>query len=357
MSVIKKLFFNDKTARLLAIALMAAMIAGCKADGGNAEVPSRTAQSEQVTPKPVGNAASGKGNKGSANNSDLGDAEDYSEYSDPGDTEDYSEYSDPGDTEDYSEFSDPGDGVRIYREDGYDWWGYYLNEMETKTLGITNFNGESFLFSIATMEGPEFDGAAAVEGPFASYMDMEFEISDDFETISVSLVEWRDDSADREIFIDVYYRTHNEDDDYSDASEDGLNEYIDEAHGLRLMYPDMFDSSATLDENGMIARFASLTGTEVLAYWSMQNTYDENAAEFMSSLTTIDSQSLGGNVVIGYGEDLNQETGEVTPYAGYWVVDPEWIACVNIELEAVEEAAWWFGQLENDIVSVERLFD
>ncbi len=87
------------------------------------------------------------------------------------------------------------------------WWGFYLNESDNKSLNISNFNGSSFSFQLNAIDGDTFEGSAAVDGNVAEYMDLVFVYNGD--EISVTLSEQRDDSYEREIFVDLYYRTYN----------------------------------------------------------------------------------------------------------------------------------------------------
>ena len=93
----------------------------------------------------------------------------------------------------------------------YSWWGSYINEQENKTISISNYTGTTLLFTITTMAGESIDGAAPVSGDHktAEYMDLIFSISEDSDTITVSIPERRSDSASRDIFKDVYSRTEN----------------------------------------------------------------------------------------------------------------------------------------------------
>ncbi|MCL2748161.1 MAG: hypothetical protein FWE59_05845 [Oscillospiraceae bacterium] len=136
---------------------------------------------------------------------------------DPGNDPNFDPGCDPGD----DPGNDPGDvptknpgGGDDPAADQYDWWGVYHNEADNKALSISSFRANPdgqyhFSFTLATMDGYELDGTAAVEGNLASYMDLEFEIDENSWYINVSQVESRADSADRAPFVDIYYQTDN----------------------------------------------------------------------------------------------------------------------------------------------------
>ena len=100
-------------------------------------------------------------------------------------------------------------GDNAFQDGDYDWWGSYLNEQENKVLNINNFDGQSFAFSFIVFNGDPFEGVAVVEDNLAYYMDLQFDIAESSEYIIVSLFENRGDSAEREEFVDVYYRNNN----------------------------------------------------------------------------------------------------------------------------------------------------
>lgn len=129
--------------------------------------------------------------------------------------------------------------------------------------------------------------------------------------------------------------------------------YMDKVYGLLLSYPIVFSSEGHMDEDGTV-RFESRQDGAALLYWVIPNTYDEDPAEFRDRVSSAESKELAGNVVIAWGEDMNQETGETAPCAYYWVVDVDWIACVSIQCESPEDAARWYGLLENSAVYIEN---
>lgn len=83
------------------------------------------------------------------------------------------------------------------------WWGTYKSN-EGKRLGITNYNGSSFLFSLTDEEGRTFDGAAPTEENRASYMDLHFLLEGDVLTITQE--EGRADADARKSFTGKYRR-------------------------------------------------------------------------------------------------------------------------------------------------------
>jgi|GEM_PF-2529693 len=96
-----------------------------------------------------------------------------------------------------------------------DWWGIYKNADETKTLSISNFNTNPegiyyFNFVITTTDGITFDGTATVDGYSGQYMDMTFAMGIGENDVTIWIDEPQTDSADREIFVDTYFRTTDE---------------------------------------------------------------------------------------------------------------------------------------------------
>jgi len=98
--------------------------------------------------------------------------------------------------------------AEIDREDA-PWQGSYRNSDETKSLNITNFDGESFSFNLTSTDGVSFDGVATVDEYAAYYMDLIFAMSVKGNDVSIWIDEPIDGSYEREPFIDTYFRTEN----------------------------------------------------------------------------------------------------------------------------------------------------
>ena len=87
------------------------------------------------------------------------------------------------------------------------WWGEYHSE--SGALGITNFNGRSFLFTFLMNDGTEYNGAAPVyeENPFkAEYMDLTFSLDETSNMIIVSQEMGMEDELDRAGLTGEYNR-------------------------------------------------------------------------------------------------------------------------------------------------------
>ena len=87
------------------------------------------------------------------------------------------------------------------------WWGEY--HTDSAILGVSNYSGESFLFSLEEDGGGKLDGAAGVDpqNPYsAEYMDLVFSLSDDAGTIVVTQTGDREDKAQRAAFVGEYHR-------------------------------------------------------------------------------------------------------------------------------------------------------
>lgn len=86
------------------------------------------------------------------------------------------------------------------------WQGSYRNSDETKSLAITDFDGESFRFRL-TGGGVSLDGTAAVEGYAGNYMDLVFAMGVQGRDVTVWIEKPLDGSHEREAFTDTYFRT------------------------------------------------------------------------------------------------------------------------------------------------------
>jgi hypothetical protein len=136
------------------------------------------------------------------------------------------------------------------------------------------------------------------------------------------------------------------------GGDEEVHSYRDEENQLILSYPKVFSAQGVMDESGTI-RFEAQQGHSVLLYWVTPNTYGDNPAEFMKRVTAEKSEELEGNVIIGKSQDLNKETGMVTPCAYYWVVDTDWIVNVAILCGSSQEASQWYDLLKGGAVYIE----
>ena len=158
-------------------------------------------------------------------------------------------------------------------------------------------------------------------------------------------------SVDQPYEGSAFFCAHN---DNGGDDEEVYFTYRDEKNQLLFSYTNLFSANGVVDKSGTV-RFAAQQGDAVLLYWVTPNTYKEDIAAFMERVTTEESQELGKNVVIGKREDLDQETGKVTPCAYYWVVDTDWIANVAIQCSNSEEASRWYDSLKADAVYIESV--
>jgi hypothetical protein len=104
------------------------------------------------------------------------------------------------------------DGDNAFWEGDYLWNGSYLSEeSQHRVMNIINFNGDSFEFSFVADNGDAYSGVAGVIDNLAHFRDLTFDIAESCDFIIVSLDDSLPDRADREQFVDVYYRNSNED--------------------------------------------------------------------------------------------------------------------------------------------------
>ena len=95
----------------------------------------------------------------------------------------------------------------VYSDENTSWEGTYMNADETKSLHIVNFDGTSFQFEFASTDALDLAGVTTVDGDMAYYMDLIFAISIQGGDISVWIDEPQDDSHEREMFKDTYFRS------------------------------------------------------------------------------------------------------------------------------------------------------
>lgn len=107
-----------------------------------------------------------------------------------------------------------------------------------------------------------------------------------------------------------------------------------------LTYPDVFSSEGTLDENGRM-NFYTLWDTGML-FWIESNESGWITDAFMETFDARASMELQGNVVIACGEGTDAY-GNVVPMAWYCVVDPGFIANVEVQCTDSDEADDWYG--------------
>lgn len=126
----------------------------------------------------------------------------------------------------------------------------------------------------------------------------------------------------------------------------------DETHQLTLFYPNVFAPEGTMDNEG-IQHFTSQQDSEELLFWITGNTYNETPAELKDRMPLTAGVTLEGNGVAGYGEALNQESGERNWSAYYWVVDSDFVANVEIRCSNETAAQNWYSQLQDNAIYLE----
>lgn len=160
--------------------------------------------------------------------------------------------------------------------------------------------------------------------------------------------------ADTPYMGSTFYLSHDEGRGDVISTEDGeasYNTYYDEAAGLMLTYPDVFSSKGTLDENGKM-NFYTLWDTGML-FWIDSNESGWTSDAFMETFKARASMELQGNVVIACGEGTDAY-GNVVPMAWYCVVDPGFIANVEVHCTDSDEADYWYEEFQNDAFWVEN---
>ena len=160
--------------------------------------------------------------------------------------------------------------------------------------------------------------------------------------------------ADTPYMGSTFYLSHDEGRGDVISTEDGeasYNTYYDEAAGLMLTYPDVFSSKGTLDENGKM-NFYTLRGTGML-FWIDSNESGWTSDAFLETFDARARMELQGNVVIACGEGTDAY-GNVVPMAWYCVVDPGFIANVEVHCTDSDEADYWYEEFQNDAFWIEN---
>ena len=160
--------------------------------------------------------------------------------------------------------------------------------------------------------------------------------------------------ADTPYMGSTFYLSHDEGRGDVISTENGeasYNTYYDEAAGLMLTYPDVFSSKGTLDENGKM-NFYTLRDTGML-FWIDSNESGWTSDAFMETFKARASMELQGNVVIACGEGTDAY-GNVVPMAWYCVVDPGFIANVEVHCTDSDEADYWYEEFQNDAFWIEN---
>lgn len=160
--------------------------------------------------------------------------------------------------------------------------------------------------------------------------------------------------ADTPYMGSTFYLSHDEGRGDVISTEDGeasYNTYYDEAAGLMLTYPDVFSSKGTLDENGKM-NFYTLRDTGMF-FWIDSNESGWTYDAFMETFKARASMELQGNVVIACGEGTDAY-GNVVPMAWYCVVDPGFIANVEVHCTDSDEADYWYEEFQNDAFWIEN---
>ena len=160
--------------------------------------------------------------------------------------------------------------------------------------------------------------------------------------------------ADTPYMGSTFYLSHDEGRGDVISTEDGeasYNTYYDEAAGLMLTYPDVFSSKGTLDENGKM-NFYTLRDTGML-FWIDSNESGWTSDAFLETFDARARMELQGNVVIACGEGTDAY-GNVVPMAWYCVVDPGFIANVEVHCTDSDEADYWYEEFQNDAFWIEN---
>ena len=160
--------------------------------------------------------------------------------------------------------------------------------------------------------------------------------------------------ADTPYMGSTFYLSHDEGRGDVISTEDGeasYNTYYDEAAGLMLTYPDVFSSKGTLDEYGKM-NFYTLRDTGML-FWIDSNESGWTSDAFLETFDARARMELQGNVVIACGEGTDAY-GNVVPMAWYCVVDPGFIANVEVHCTDSDEADYWYEEFQNDAFWIEN---
>lgn len=127
---------------------------------------------------------------------------------------------------------------------------------------------------------------------------------------------------------------------FAHADDIGDFSYIDEEYNLTLHYSDFFAQEPE-NADGYTKRFPSRNGDSALMhYWVIPN-IDGTTPENFYETTPDTIIGTENNAVYGWGNELNQLTGEVTVNAYYWLVEKDWIACVAVSCQTEDEALAW----------------
>lgn len=151
-----------------------------------------------------------------------------------------------------------------------------------------------------------------------------------------------------------FYAAHDDVRGDEGSTEDGeasYNTYYDESTGLLLTYPDVFSSEGTLDENGKM-NFYTLWDTGML-FWIESNESGWTTDAFLETFDARARMELQGNVIIACGEGTDAY-GNVVPMAWYCVVDPGFIANVEVHCTDSDEADYWYEEFQNDAFWIEN---
>lgn len=160
--------------------------------------------------------------------------------------------------------------------------------------------------------------------------------------------------ADTPYMGSTFYLSHDEGRGDVISTEDGeasYNTYYDEATGLLLTYTDVFSSEGTLDENGKM-NFYTLWDTGML-FWIESNESGWTTDAFLETFDARARMELQGNVIIACGEGTDAY-GNVVPMAWYCVVDPGFIANVEVHCTDSDEADYWYEEFQNDAFWIEN---
>ena len=105
------------------------------------------------------------------------------------------------------------------------------------------------------------------------------------------------------------------------------------------------------DENGKM-NFYTLWDTGML-FWIESNESGWTTDAFLETFDARARMELQGNVIIACGEGTDAY-GNVVPMAWYCVVDPGFIANVEVHCTDSDEADYWYEEFQNDAFWIEN---
>ena len=106
-----------------------------------------------------------------------------------------------------------------------------------------------------------------------------------------------------------------------------------------------------MDENGKM-NFYTLWDTGML-FWIESNESGWTTDAFLETFDARARMELQGNVIIACGEGTDAY-GNVVPMAWYCVVDPGFIANVEVHCTDSDEEDYWYEEFQNDAFWIEN---